>query len=149
MNDNITTSASHDDQLLLALQQAFDDQRPAAPSCLPPDLLERRAIDGASPTPSERAHLAQCLFCLNDLTRLQSLHSLLLNEELPYIVGESARMREIHAIIQKAASWDANVCIEGENGTGKELVARARCTSPARGAIAPTSRWTAPRSPKA
>jgi two-component system, NtrC family, response regulator len=51
--------------------------------------------------------------------------TLLGNEDLPYIVGESARMREIHAIIQKAASWDANVCIEGENGTGKELVARS------------------------
>jgi len=34
-------------------------------------------------------------------------------------------MREIHKIIQKASSWDANVCIEGENGTGKELVARS------------------------
>ena len=34
-------------------------------------------------------------------------------------------MREIHSIIKKAASWDANVCIEGENGTGKELVAKA------------------------
>ena len=51
--------------------------------------------------------------------------TLLGDEELPYIVGESARMREIHAIIQKAASWDANVCIEGENGTGKELVAQS------------------------
>ena len=47
------------------------------------------------------------------------------NEGAPYIVGESARLREIHTIIQKAASWDANVCIEGENGTGKELVARS------------------------
>jgi len=46
-------------------------------------------------------------------------------EGAPYIVGESARLREIHTIIQKAASWDANVCIEGENGTGKELVARS------------------------
>lgn len=43
----------------------------------------------------------------------------------PYIVGESARMGEIYTVIRKAASWDANVCIEGENGTGKELVARA------------------------
>jgi two-component system NtrC family response regulator len=34
-------------------------------------------------------------------------------------------MREIYTIIRKAAPWDANVCIEGENGTGKELVARA------------------------
>jgi DNA-binding NtrC family response regulator len=34
-------------------------------------------------------------------------------------------MQEIYTVIRKAASWDANVCIEGENGTGKELVARA------------------------
>jgi two-component system, NtrC family, response regulator len=47
------------------------------------------------------------------------------NNEQPYIVAESARMREIHTIIQKAASWDTNVCIEGENGTGKDLVARS------------------------
>jgi two-component system nitrogen regulation response regulator NtrX len=43
---------------------------------------------------------------------------------MPYVVGESTRMREIYTIIRKAAPWDANVCIEGENGTGKELVAR-------------------------
>ena len=47
------------------------------------------------------------------------------NEAMPYVVGESTRMREIYTIIRKAAPWDANVCIEGENGTGKELVARA------------------------
>jgi DNA-binding NtrC family response regulator len=47
------------------------------------------------------------------------------SQALPYVVGESARMREIYTIIRKAAPWDANVCIEGENGTGKELVARA------------------------
>jgi two-component system NtrC family response regulator len=46
-------------------------------------------------------------------------------QERPYIVGESSRMEEIYTVIRKAASWDANVCIEGENGTGKELVARA------------------------
>jgi two-component system NtrC family response regulator len=34
-------------------------------------------------------------------------------------------MGEIYTVIRKAAAWDANVCIQGENGTGKELVARA------------------------
>jgi hypothetical protein len=27
---------------------------------------------------------------------------------MPYMVGESARMREIYTIIRKAAPWDAN-----------------------------------------
>jgi DNA-binding NtrC family response regulator len=56
-----------------------------------------------------------------DVNRALSLDS----QAMPYIVGESTRMREIYTIIRKAAPWDANVCIEGENGTGKELVARA------------------------
>jgi transcriptional regulator with PAS, ATPase and Fis domain len=51
----------------------------------------------------------------------------------PYVVGESAEMREVHTIIRKAAPWDANVCIEGENGTGRELVARAVHVSGPRG----------------
>jgi DNA-binding NtrC family response regulator len=56
-----------------------------------------------------------------DVSRVVAIDS----EPLPYVVGESTRMREIYTIIRKAAPWDANVCIEGENGTGKELVARA------------------------
>lgn len=41
------------------------------------------------------------------------------------IVGESRRMREIFATIQKVGQGDANVFLCGESGTGKELVARA------------------------
>jgi transcriptional regulator with PAS, ATPase and Fis domain len=49
----------------------------------------------------------------------------------PYIVGESAPMREIYDVIAKVAQGDANVCIYGENGTGKELIARAlHCSGP-------------------
>ena len=43
----------------------------------------------------------------------------------PYIVGESPRMAEIYALMEKVAQGDANVCIQGENGTGKELIAQA------------------------
>src|SRR5688500_15573599 len=56
-----------------------------------------------------------------DVSRVPAVDS----QSMPYVVGESTRMREIYTIIRKAAPWDANVCIEGENGTGKELVARA------------------------
>ena len=41
------------------------------------------------------------------------------------MIGSSAAMREVMALIRRAAPSDANVLILGENGTGKDLVARA------------------------
>jgi DNA-binding NtrC family response regulator len=42
----------------------------------------------------------------------------------PVFIGESPAMQEILNSIRKVAPTDANVLITGENGTGKELVAR-------------------------
>jgi len=39
-------------------------------------------------------------------------------------IGECPAMQEVFATIQKVADTDANILILGENGTGKELVAR-------------------------
>ena len=41
------------------------------------------------------------------------------------ILGKSAAMKEVQSMIEMTAPTDANVLILGENGTGKELVARA------------------------
>lgn len=41
------------------------------------------------------------------------------------IIGESQAIRDVFSIIDKVAKTDANVLILGENGTGKELIARA------------------------
>ncbi len=41
------------------------------------------------------------------------------------LVGESAAMRELRAVIERAAPTPATVLITGESGVGKELVARA------------------------
>jgi two-component system response regulator HydG len=45
----------------------------------------------------------------------------------PYheFIGSSPEIKEVFSIIKKVAHTDANVLILGENGTGKELIARA------------------------
>jgi DNA-binding NtrC family response regulator len=64
------------------------------------------------------------------------------------MIGESGAMQHVRSLIARAAPSDANILILGENGTGKELVARAlhraskRADSPIvtvdLGAISPT-----------
>ena len=54
-------------------------------------------------------------------------------EDVPVMIGESSVMKELNATINKLADTDANILILGENGTGKDLVARSlRYYSPRR-----------------
>lgn len=48
-----------------------------------------------------------------------------LNQPFKDIIGESEAIKNVFNIIDKVAQTDANVLILGENGTGKELIARA------------------------
>ena len=47
------------------------------------------------------------------------------NQPFREIIGNSTAIQEVFDVIEKVAGTDANVLILGENGTGKELVARA------------------------
>ena len=49
------------------------------------------------------------------------------DSNLPFkdIIGKSGAIKQVFDVIDKVAQTDANVLILGENGTGKELVARA------------------------
>lgn len=47
------------------------------------------------------------------------------DEDMPQMIGESKAMKEVLATIHKLADTDANILILGENGTGKDLVARS------------------------
>ncbi|MEO7992138.1 MAG: sigma-54 dependent transcriptional regulator [Chryseolinea sp.] len=48
-----------------------------------------------------------------------------LNDRYSEIIGQSTSMQKIFQTIDRVAKTDANVLILGENGTGKELIARA------------------------
>lgn len=45
--------------------------------------------------------------------------------DMPLIIGESKAMKEVLDTIHKLADTDANILVLGENGTGKDLVARS------------------------
>lgn len=47
------------------------------------------------------------------------------DEEFRDIVGNSHKIREVFETVKKVANTDADILITGENGTGKELIARA------------------------
>ncbi|MFW5781169.1 MAG: sigma-54-dependent transcriptional regulator [Bacteroidota bacterium] len=51
--------------------------------------------------------------------------SAMLDQPFHEFIGNSPEMQQVFATIQKVAKTDANILILGENGTGKELVARA------------------------
>lgn len=65
---------------------------------------------------------------LRRIDRLRSQRQLLdrqINKDFTGILGESAEMKALTGQIERIAPTEANVLIYGENGTGKELVARA------------------------
>lgn len=47
-----------------------------------------------------------------------------ISDQFPEIIGKSSAMEDVYKTIKKVAKTDANVLILGENGTGKELIAR-------------------------
>ena len=62
---------------------------------------------------------------LNQLRNKTKILNQDLNRQFNNIIGRSESMQHIFSTIEKIAETDANVLILGENGTGKELIARA------------------------
>ena len=61
------------------------------------------------------------------------VNALNLSQDVPVMIGESTVMKELTDTINRLADTDANILILGENGTGKDLVARSlRYYSPRR-----------------
>ncbi|MFA8433649.1 MAG: sigma-54-dependent transcriptional regulator [Marinifilaceae bacterium] len=62
---------------------------------------------------------------VNTLKTRQKEINAVLDQPFSDFIGTSPEMQQVFTTIQKVAQTDANVLILGENGTGKELVARA------------------------
>ncbi|TAH19337.1 MAG: sigma-54-dependent Fis family transcriptional regulator [Cytophagales bacterium] len=63
-----------------------------------------------------------------EVTELRSQQKVMMadiNKHFSEIIGQSAAMMKVYETIEQIAKTDANVLILGENGTGKEVVARA------------------------
>lgn len=69
--------------------------------------------------------LRQSKLEIEDLKNQQKLLYDDLDSRFKEIIGQSPAMQKVFDTIQKVATTDANVLILGENGTGKELIARA------------------------
>jgi DNA-binding NtrC family response regulator len=101
------------------------------------DAIKRGAADFV-PKPFQFDHLMHVLRTSLEQRRLQNENAYLrqqLEERygLGAIVGRSARMRSLFQMIETVAATSATILINGETGTGKELVARAiHQTSPRR-----------------
>lgn len=64
----------------------------------------------------------------NEVDKLRKAKQMLeeqISQPFRDIIGQSNALKEVFGLIDKVAKTDANVLILGENGTGKELVARA------------------------
>lgn len=69
--------------------------------------------------------LSQSRRKVQKLTDQQQMLANDLEQPFGEIIGESPAMKKVFSLVEKVARTDANVLILGENGTGKEVIARA------------------------
>ncbi|MES2037731.1 MAG: sigma-54 dependent transcriptional regulator [Pseudomonadota bacterium] len=86
------------------------------------EALKRGACDFITKPWNNERLLAAVLSAASRYTRQSQT---LQDEDFPELMGHAASMRELKAMIKSVAPTEANVLILGENGAGKELVARA------------------------
>ncbi|MGE0325136.1 MAG: sigma-54-dependent transcriptional regulator [Polyangiaceae bacterium] len=70
-----------------------------------------------------KLHVELCQAARN-AGRLQAQGEREQKRDLPQLIAESPRMREVTSLLERVAGADVNVLITGEHGTGKDVVAR-------------------------
>ena len=115
-----------DSQAIVILMTAYADTDKAVKA------IKAGAVDFIS-KPWEKEKLLATLFSAlklkesqQEVESLKKQMEVLNTTETTYeIIGESDGMREVFGMIEKLSGTDTNILILGENGTGKDLIARA------------------------
>jgi transcriptional regulator with GAF, ATPase, and Fis domain len=89
------------------------------------NLFDDRALQTLTVFASQASLLLQNALLLRDLRREnEALREAVESRRYGELVGAGAAMREVYRRIEKVAATDVTVLLQGETGTGKELVAR-------------------------
>jgi DNA-binding NtrC family response regulator len=87
-------------------------------------LLDGTRVRDAWARPDSTIRLGDTTLCLRMLDELLEL-PVSTRERMGGLLGRSVAMRRIFSLLEQIAPTDARVLVEGETGTGKELVAEA------------------------
>jgi transcriptional regulator with GAF, ATPase, and Fis domain len=84
-----------------------------------------REYDGDIPTRATAQSASSELFSTVELTIHQVIKDKGVNDGFEYIIGASRAVQEVLDLVRTVAPTDSTALIEGQTGTGKELIARA------------------------
>ncbi len=88
-------------------------------------LFDERSLETLTVFASQASLLLQNALLLRDLRREnEALREAIESRRYGELVGAGPSMREVYRRIEKVAPTDVTVLVQGETGTGKELVAR-------------------------
>jgi transcriptional regulator with GAF, ATPase, and Fis domain len=89
------------------------------------NLFDERSLETLTVFASQASLLLQNALLLRDLRREnEALREAIESRRYGELVGAGPSMREVYRRIEKVAPTDVTVLVQGETGTGKELVAR-------------------------
>lgn len=124
--DHLRVILEHDPKAVVVFMTAYSDTDKAVRA------IKAGATDFVS-KPWENEKMLATISSAVELSRSRKevdrlkhqVQSLNASDTMPQLIGESAQMLQLKDMICRLGATDANILILGENGTGKDLVARS------------------------